>query len=62
MQDFKITVVLKNVGPGDIETLVDYLEEQGESFDAARGEYEVFVSSGNADRNSWFSYDPDDES
>lgn len=44
MPDYRITIDVKDVAPGDMRALRDgILEKWGDDFDAARGDFEVQV-------------------
>jgi len=45
MADFTITIKIKDVAAGDAETLAqDIWDNNAESFDAARGDFEIHIS------------------
>jgi len=62
MTDYRLTITVKDVAPGDMRMLGDaIMDEHGEAFDASRGDFEITASvkSGAA----WFPIDlyADDE-
>jgi len=60
MTDFRITIDVKNVGPGDVHGLADDIEAQfGDSYDAALGDFIIRVSQKSGD--GYFSRERDDD-
>jgi hypothetical protein len=55
MPDFKITIIVKDVAKGDVEPLVDEIEQRGDDFDARRGDFVVETSQ--FIDGSWFPVD-----